>query len=474
MRRSINIWKNLDWLTVFLYFILVIMGWLNIYAAVYSEQHQSIFDFDMRYGKQMLWISMSLIMIIVIMLIDTRFYTFFAYVIFGISLILLFLVAYFGKEVNHSRSWFEIAGFHFQPSEFAKVATNLALAKYLSSYGVKIDKTKTILVSTFIIFAPAVLILLQPDFGSVIVYLSLIFVLYREGFPGGFLFFLFLLAVLFILALVLEKIPILIILIIISQFSIIIFNKRYREAIVSTLSLFALYGIIWGISRILNLHILNYYALLFSLIITYIGLLIWSILKKYKVIIWVSLFLGISIGFTSSVEYVFDNFLEQHQKHRINILLGKESDLKGQEYNINQSKIAIGSGGFSGKGYLQGTQTKYNFVPEQSTDFIFCTVGEEWGFLGSFFVLTLFTLLLLRLIILAERQRSVFSRIYGYGLIAILFFHIAINIGMTIGLLPVIGIPLPFFSYGGSSLWAFTLLLFIFLRFDSSRLELLR
>jgi len=474
MRRTINIWANIDWITVFLYLLLILIGWFNIYAAVYSEQHHSIFDLSMRYGKQLLWIIASFLFIIIIMFIDTRFYTFFSYVFYAIALILLISVALVGKEINGARSWFDIAGFHLQPTEFAKVATCLAIAKYLSSYGVKIEKLKTLVVVGLILLTPAVLIMLQPDIGSVLVYSALIFVLYREGFPGGFLFFFFLLVTLFILALVLEQWPILIILIILALFSLIILNRRFRESIIAALAIIFFYYAITGANHFFHFGIIKYTALLISVILTCIGLIILNIIKKIPHIIWIIVFLGIAIFFTYSVDYVFDHFLEPHQQERINILLGKISDPKGSEYNVNQSMIAIGSGGFSGKGFLQGTQTKFNFVPEQSTDFIFCTVGEEWGFLGSFFILGLFTAFLLRLIFLAERQRSNFGRIYGYSVVSIIFFHVAINVGMTIGLLPVVGIPLPFFSYGGSSLWAFTALLFIFLRFDASRMELLR
>ncbi len=365
-------------------------------------------------------------------------------------------------------------GIHIQPSEFAKVATCLALAKYLSGYNIKIEKIKTVLTALIIIFTPAFFILLQPDVGSILVYFAFIFVLYREGFPGWLMFFGFLLVALFVLALLMNKFTILIILIIIAILSLTLATKRYKYSVFAGLSTILSF---WAITLACNLfhrNVNQYFVLLISVgIISFIAVLI-VLIKKIPNIFLIIFFFWIAIGFTFSVNYFFDHVLAPHQQKRVNILLGIESDLTGAAYNIEQSKIAIGSGGFIGKGYLQGTQTKFNFVPEQSTDFIFCTVGEEWGFLGSFFVITLFLILMLRLIFLAERQRSTFSRIYGYGLIVILFFHITINIGMTIGVLPVIGIPLPFFSYGGSSLWSFTIMLFIFLRFDASRMELLR
>ena len=474
MKRTVNIWANFDWITAALYFLLVVMGWFNIYAAVYSEQHHSIFDLDMRYGKQVLWIGAAILIAIIIVFIDMRFYSFFAYVVYGLALVLLLAVAIVGKEVNGARSWFDIGGLKLQPTEFAKVATCLAMAKYLSSFNVKIDKIKTLIVVGFIIFAPVVLIMMQPDFGSVLVYCSLIFVLYREGFPGEFLFFGFLLVILFVLALILSQTTILIILILIALLSLIFFNRKFTESIIGGISIILFYFIIIGIRRLFHLHFDTYFAILFATGLSCLGAFVMYFVKKIHYLQWVAAFLIIAIGFTYSVNFVFNNYMAEHQKQRVNILLGKESDPRGAEYNVNQSKIAIGSGGFFGKGFLQGTQTKYNFVPEQSTDFIFCTVGEEWGFLGSFFVIGVFAALLLRLLYLAERQRSTFSRIYGYGVASILFFHVAINVGMTIGVLPVVGIPLPFFSYGGSSLWAFTMLLFIFLRLDSSRLELLR
>lgn len=472
MRRVINVWASLDWFTIFLYFLLVFMGWLNIYAAVYSEQHKSIFDFDMRYGKQILWIVAALLIAAIIIFIDTRFYSYFAYVIYAMGIFMLIIVLVLGKDVKGSRSWFEIGALHLQPSEFVKVVTCLALAKYLSSYSVKIEKFKTFIIFSIIILIPMGLIILQPDIGSMIIFISLIFVLYREGFPGWLPASVFLLITLFILALIADKMFILLILIAIALSSLILLDRKYRESIFLAVSFISVYWITSLIGNIFHLKFPHYNYLLYTTVIISAGFVLYALAKKMSNLIWIVFFLWVAVGYTYSVKYVFTNFLAPHQQHRVNILLGKEIDPGGAGYNINQSKIAIGSGGFSGKGYLQGTQTKFNFVPEQSTDFIFCTVGEEWGFLGSFLVLAIFVTFLLRLIYLAERQRSAFSRIFGYGVVSILFFHVAINIGMTIGLLPVIGIPLPFFSYGGSALWTFTILLFIFLRFDGSRLEL--
>ncbi|MCX7986095.1 MAG: rod shape-determining protein RodA [Bacteroidales bacterium] len=475
MRRNVNIWARVDWFTIIIYLIMVLMGWLNIYAAVYSEEHRSIFDWNMRYGKQLLWIGAALIIALVTLSIDTRAYSFFAYVIYALSLISLLLVLVFGKEVNGARAWFEIGQLRLQPTEFAKVATCLALAKYLSSYNVRPDKIKTWVIAGIIMFVPAALIVLQPDVGSVVVFAAFTLAFYREGFPGIILLFGFLLIFLSLIALIASPLTVLIIILLLAFAALFILRLRIAEVIIGIVGLIIGYFL----TKLIATHILHlpnnsYLFLLISTITLGIITLINLAFKKIPYLFWIVLFTFLAIGFTYSVDYLFDNFLQTHQQQRINILLGKESDPKGAEYNVAQSKIAIGSGGLFGKGFLQGTQTKFNFVPEQSTDFIFCTVGEEWGFVGSLIVLGLFVILLLRILHLSELQRSAFSRIYGYGVAAILFMHMAINIGMTIGLLPVIGIPLPFFSYGGSSLWAFTLLLFIFLRLDASRLEVLR
>lgn len=402
-----------------MYAMLVFMGWLNIYAAVYDENHKSIFDFSQSYGKQLIWIATSALLALLIMAIDPKFFSQFAFGIYGFFLLLLIVVLITGKTTAGSKSWFEIGGFGLQPSEFAKFACNLALAKFLSSTDIHIKEMKTKVYATLILIVPALLILLQNDTGSAIVYGVFILVLYREGLSGNILVFGLIIAVLFVLALI------------VNQF------------------------ILSGIVLVLALTFIYY------------------IRKNRRGIITVVSFLILTISFIFIVDYVFNKVLQDHQRQRIEVLLGKDIDLKGIGYNVNQSKIAIGSGGFIGKGFLNGTQTKFNFVPEQSTDFIFCTVGEEWGFIGSLVVVSLLIGLLIRIVIAAERQRSPFSRIYGYGVASILFMHIFVNIGMALGLLPVIGIPLPFFSYGGSSLWSFTILLFIFIKQDSYRLNLL-
>jgi rod shape determining protein RodA len=473
MPKRNNLWANIDWLTVSVYLVLVLLGWINIYAAVYDAEHHSIFDISQRYGKQLIWIGAAILIAFIILLLETNFYVFFSYIIYGAIILLLILVLFAGTEVNNSKSWLSLGGFGLQPAEFGKFATALALAKYMSSFGFKLQRFKSFVVMGTIIFLPATLILLQNDTGSALVYFAFVLVLFREGLSGVVLFMATLVGLLFIFSLVLSQLVLFSLLAGLALVVFLIVNagmKHYYRAILFFIIAFGL------------LAILNYFTrsgfeiaqLLAGMIfLAGLGLIVYSIRNRLKSYTLVALVFVGAVIFSFSVDYTFDNVLEPYQQARINELLGIESDPLGVGYNVNQSKIAIGSGGFWGKGFLNGTQTKFNFVPEQSTDFIFCTVGEEWGFVGTSVVILLFMLLLVRLILLAERQRSGFSRIYGYSVAVILFFHFMVNIGMTIGLMPVIGIPLPFFSYGGSSLWAFTILLFIFLRLDASRLDYL-
>jgi rod shape determining protein RodA len=474
MRRSINILANTDWFTVGLYLVLVLLGWINIYAAVYNEEHQSILDLSQRYGKQLVWILAAILLAVIVFLVDSKFYSFFAYILYGIAILLLIGVMLVGKEIHGARSWFQFGSIHLQPSEFAKIATCLALARYLSSYNLKIKSLKTSILVLCIIFLPSLLIAIQPDMGSALVFIALILVAYREGFPELILMIGILLAILFFLALLINQFLILVILLGLAVLAFWILSRSLKKTFVGGLLILIPSTLLFMLDRAGIISLRGYFIILLSVMLVVPIYLVYSYRKKLRYIYLILLFLAGSAAFSFSVDYVFNNVLKEHQQHRVNILLGIESDPLGIGYNVAQSKIAIGSGGLTGKGFLQGTQTKFDFVPEQSTDFIFCTVGEEWGFLGTSLVVLLFILLLTRLILLAERQRSDFSRIYGYGVVAILFFHFAVNVGMTIGLLPVIGIPLPFFSYGGSSLWAFTILLFIFLRLDASRMELLR
>jgi rod shape determining protein RodA len=474
MPRRGNVWFNLDWGTVALYLVLITLGWVNIYAAVYSDQHHEIFDFSTRYARQMIYIFLALILAIAALVIEVNFYTFFAYLLYGIGIILLIAVLFFAREINGARSWFSLGWFNIQPSEIAKVFTALAFAKYLSSFNLKVESFKTILIASGIFILPALLILLQPDAGSTLVFVALFLPLYREGMPGAILMIGFMLIILFFASLIIDKLFILILLICAAFLVYVLVRKRIKETSVGVGIFLAGAGVLWLVSRIASLHLSGYMILLGGLLFAGLVYTILAIRYRIRKLMLIYLILVGGIGYTFSVEYFFNHMLTKHQRHRVNILLNIEQDPQGVGYNVNQSKIAIGSGGFTGKGFLGGTQNKGDFVPEQSTDFIFCTIGEEWGFLGAFTVIGLFLFLLLRIIYLAELQRSIFSRVFGYTLASILFLHISVNIGMTIGLLPVIGIPLPFISYGGSSLWAFTLLLFIFLRLDASRLELLR
>lgn len=401
-----------------IYLFLVIFGWFNIYAAVYDENHTSIFDITQRYGKQMIWIVAAFLLVMVTLLLDPKLFSQFAYLIYAACLVVLIGVIFAGKEVSGSKSWFQIGNFALQPAEFAKMGTALAVAKYLSTQDLNMKSARTWITLIIIILLPAVLILLQKDTGSALVFIAFVIVFYRAGLNGYLVLALLLMPVLGVLALVMNKL--------------------------------ILAGILLGVALILFLYTKKKFRHAFVILV-----------------LWL-----ISVGFVYSVDYGFDHILKPHQRERVKVLLGQKTDLKGAGYNVNQSLIAIGSGKLFGKGYLQGTQTKYNFVPEQSTDFIFCTVGEEWGFLGSAAVIALYMWLLVRILSIAERQRSKFSKIYGYCVASIVFFHVVINVGMTLGLVPVIGIPLPFLSYGGSSLWAFTLLLFIFVRQDAHRYEL--
>jgi len=470
MKRD-NTFANLDWTTVLLYLIMIFLGWLNIYSAGYTENSSDLFDFSQRHGKQLIWIFASIALAVIILIIDHKFYDFFAYGFYGAAILLLLLVLIVGREINGAQSWIIIGGFQLQPSELAKPAVAIALARYLSGYNLKINNLKTYLIVALLIFTPSLLILLQPDTGSALVFFVFILVVFREGFPGGLLLIFGALIVFFLLGLMLGKVTVLII---IASLGILIYavvSKNVKRVLFSLLILIGSSSVFYGINYLGSLDIsIVKISILSIALATFIFIIL--ILRLRLRLAGIILLLSISsIFYVFAVDYAFENVLDSYQQRRINIMLGLESDPQGAGYNLAQSKIAIGSGGFSGKGFLNGTQTKLDFVPEQSTDFIFCTVGEEWGFIGSATVVLLFVFLLLRLVQLAERQRYKFSRIYGYGVISILFFHFFVNIAMTIGLFPVIGIPLPFFSYGGSSLWAFTILLFIFLRLDASRME---
>jgi len=473
VRRTINIWSQIDKTTLLLFLTLIVMGWFNIYAAVYSEENSGIFTFSQLYGKQFIWIVTSLILAAAVLSIDNRIYLFFAWAIYGLIIFMLLLVILFGKEVNGAKSWFELGFIRLQPSELAKFATALALAGYLHLKRQELTRFRIFLPAVMIIMAPAILIMLQPDMGSTIVFFSLFIVLFREGmspivFVAGVL-----MVLLFFLTLLVDNLILGLVIVGVGM-ALAWLALRKRKPYFIGLGLFAgssaiLYLIDFFVLKSLGLENI----LLISTILMAMPIAYYVFKKKAKELLLVYLFLVGSFIYIQFVDFGFNNMLKPHQQNRIELLLGLKSDPHGSGYNLNQSLISIGSGGLTGKGYLQGTQTKFKFVPAQSTDFIFCTVGEEWGFLGSLVLIGLYVFLLVRLILLAERQRSVFTRVYGYGVFSILFIHFFINIGMTIGLVPVIGIPLPFFSYGGSSLWGFTILLFVFLRLDATRTEYL-
>ncbi len=433
-KQEHSLFYGIDKITVLTYTLLVFMGWLNIYAAVYNEEHQNIFDTSQKYGMQLVWIGSAFFIATFILIIDAGFYTIFAYFFYIFLLIACIAVPYVGRSIKGSKSWFGFGSFGVQPAEFMKFATNLALAKYLSNVNIEVESSsrknrisdliknyKNTIIAVVILGLPLLIIkVLQDETGLALVLIAFIITLYREGLSVNFLIFGLLSALLFVLSLVIESQTLIIVLGIISALAFLFIKRSRKNMIIVAIVFAAASGVVLG------------------------------------------------------TNYVY-NHLEDHQRVRIDVLLGRGTvNLKKEGYNVNQAKIAIGSGGFWGKGYLQGTQTKYDFVPEQDTDFIFCTVGEEWGFVGTTVVIILELFLIIRVIFMAERQRSPFSRIYGYGVASVLFFHVAVNVGMTIGLMPVIGIPLPFFSYGGSSLWSFTILLFIFIKLDANRLVILR
>ena len=473
MNRSSNIFYRIDKISVVLFMLLILMGWFNIYAAVYNEEHSGLLDFSQRYGKQFIWIVASLILAVFISIIDNRFYFFFSWFIYGACMLLLVLVVIIGKEINGARSWFELGGISLQPSELAKFGTALALASYLNNKRQDLTRLSEIIPAASIIFLPAFLTLIQPDMGSAIVYFSLFLVLFREGMSPYIFVSGLLMIVLFFLTLLTNNLYLTMVLISIAVVLVWFSTRKWKLVILGSGIFIIITGILYLLDHYVFKSIGNELVIFISLLLSGVVYAFYIYNKRAVSVLIIYLFLVGSIVYVNSVDYTFNNFLKPHQKERVDILLGFKSDLHGTGYNVNQSIISIGSGGFAGKGFLQGTQTKFKFVPKQSSDFIFCTVGEEWGFLGSFVVIGVYLFLLFRLIKLAERQRSDFSRIYGYCVVSILFTHIFLNIGMAIGIVPVIGIPLPFLSYGGSSLWGFTILLFIFLRLDASRTEYL-
>jgi rod shape determining protein RodA len=422
LKRDDDISGKLDWTTILLFMALVTLGWLNIFAAIYDETaNQTIWDLSLSSGRQLMFIAASVVIVVAIIIIDVRFYETFAYLFYGLILVLLFLVPFIGKEVGGNKAWIGIGSFGVQPSEFAKFITALAVAKFIGSVGFRMDNLRSQAILFALIGVPIILIQLQKDTGTALVFTSFVLVFYREGMSPFLLIVGICAATIFILTLLVP-------------------NQLYLHAAIAVVLILL---ISFGKKKFKRIVVLTIGALLIS-------------------------------GVIESVDYVVTDVLKPHQQNRVKVLVNPDIDPLGVGWNVTQSKIAIGSGGFIGKGFLKGTQTKFDFVPKQSTDFIFCTIGEEFGWIGSLVVIGLFATLLLRVIFLAERQKSRFARAYGYSVACILFFHFAINIGMTVGLFPVVGIPLPFFSYGGSSLWGFTILLFILLKLDSHRSQVLQ
>ena len=475
-----SVLRSLDWWTVGIYIALLVFGWVSVCGASYTYGDTDIFSLSTRSGMQIVWIGTSLFLGLVLLLLDDRFYDTFSYVIYAILLLLLFLTIFNPHEIKGSRSWLVLGPLRLQPAEFAKFATALAVAKLMGSYGCNIHHWKDFVAACGVVLLPMLFIVAQKETGSALVYLSFFLMFYREGMPGSILFTGVAMVVYFVVGIKFEGVSLLqtptslgvfVVILLIQTFTSVMVNVYCRNKKLMWYMLGGSFG-----ATLLAL-LFSLYVIPFNII--WVQLLVTVIIVGYLLVEWLRTRLSNyffilafaigSIAFFYSADYVLNNVLEPHQRVRINVLLGLDDDLSGAGYNVHQSEIAIGSGGLRGKGFLNGTQTKLKFVPEQDTDFIFCTVGEEEGFFGSAGVLILFLLLILRLIHLAERQPFAFGRIYGYCVLSIFLFHVFINVGMVLGLTPVIGIPLPFFSYGGSSLWGFTFLLFIFLRIDAGR-----
>lgn len=472
--------KSVDWLTICIYLALIVLGWISVCGASYDFGDVNLISFETRAGKQLLWMGCSLGLGFILLMLEDKLFDWFAYLFYIGMMLLLLITPFIAEEIKGSLSWIKLGPVSLQPAEFAKFATALALAKLMNVYGFTMERLKYSLPAVAMVLLPMVLIILQKETGSALVFLAFFLMLYREGMPGSILFSGICAVVYFVVGIRFghEMMPdgctsigeffVLLLITIFSASLVHVYCKK-KEVVRNIL----VYGVGSAVLALLfSLYIVPFNVVWFLLIesVAVIVYLIYcSIQKRIVSYFYISLFAIASVGFLYSAGYVFDNILKPHQQVRIEVVLGMKEDLAGAGYNVNQSKIAIGSGGLTGKGFLNGTQTKLKYVPEQDTDFIFCTVGEEQGFVGAALVLLLFMTLILRLISLAERQHTRFGRVYGYSVMSIFFFHLFVNVGMVLGLTPVIGIPLPFFSYGGSSLWGFTILLFVFLRIDASR-----
>ena len=478
--RQPSMLGSLDWWTIAIYLALLTFGWVSVCGASYTYGDTDIFSLDTRSGMQIVWIGTSVCLGFVLLTLDDHFYDTFAYVIYGALLLLLFATIFNPHEIKGSRSWLVLGPLRLQPAEFAKFATALAVAKLMSTYGFTMSNWKHFASACMVVVLPMLFIVAQKETGSALVYLSFFLMFYREGMPGSILFTGVAMVVYFVVGVRFEQVPlwdtptslgVFIVLLLIQVFTAGLVRSYVSER-GQTTRVLALSLLVTVLSLLFSKFVWAFDVTIVQLVLT-VGLVCWLLYRWLSVrlnnYLYAALFAVGSVLFFYSVDYVLNDVMEPHQRVRINVLLGLEEDLAGAGYNVHQSEIAIGSGGLKGKGFLNGTQTKLKFVPEQDTDFIFCTVGEEEGFVGSAAVLLLFLALILRLIKLAERQPFKFGRIYGYCVLSIFLFHLFINVGMVLGLTPVIGIPLPFFSYGGSSLWGFTFLLFIFLRIDASR-----
>ncbi len=480
-KRKVRIFANLDWQTVLLYCLLLFVGWMNIYSADYNPE--AVTNDSTRHIYQAIWIATAVALAAIILTIDIRIYEMFAYVFYAAVILLLVVTVFVAPDINGSHSWLVIGPLRIQPAEFAKFTTALAMAKYMSSYNFAMNDMRQLWRLLAILFLPMVCIILQREMGSALVFLALFLMLYREGMSGIVLLLGVLFVALFIVVLRFGEIQIADSLGSVGLFSSLVFVVAIGLVVAFFSSrkktvwqyvaggIVAIFLIVFALNRWTPLTMNYAYVALGVAVALGVGMLVYGFVVRNRTLMFTALFLWGMAGYCFSVDYIFENMLEYHQQTRIRVLLGMEDDPTGVGYNVNQSKIAIGSGGFLGKGFLEGTQTKLSYVPEQVTDFIFCNIGEEFGFVGSVAVLLLYMLFLFRLVHVAERQFTPFSRIYGYCVVSIFLFHLLINVGMVIGLMPVIGIPLPLISYGGSSLWGFTILLFVFLKLDASRSE---
>lgn len=478
--RHPSVLSSIDWWTIGIYLALLTFGWISVCGASYTYGDTDIFSLDTRSGMQIVWIGTSVCLGFVLLMLDDRFYDTFAYIIYGALLLLLFATIFNPHEIKGSRSWLVLGPLRLQPAEFAKFATALAIAKLMSTYGFSMQNWKHFATACAVVITPMLFIIGQKETGSALVYLSFFLMFYREGMPGSVLFTGVAMVIYFVVGIRFEEVMLwdtptsigkFVVLFLVQIFSAVMVHVYCHDKKITKLIILILTGIT-GVALLLSKYVISFDVVLVQLALSaiMIGYLIYQWLSSRLInYFYIALFALGSIMFFYSADYVLNDVMEPHQRVRINVLLGLEEDLAGAGYNVHQSEIAIGSGGLKGKGFLNGTQTKLKFVPEQDTDFIFCTVGEEEGFIGAAGVLLLFLALILRLIKVAERQTFKFGRIYGYCVVSVFLFHVFINVGMVLGLTPVIGIPLPFFSYGGSSLWGFTLLLFIFLRIDAGR-----